>query len=75
MIPIATLAITIAAGGEAGAVFRRLSEAICQAAGDLPDRNPTGASAVLTFDNSPSSGSVSVQVSGAGLPTQPVYRV
>lgn len=48
---MASVTITIAAGGEAGAVFRRLAKQIEKAAANLPDRNPTGASTVLTIDN------------------------
>lgn len=72
---MATLAVTIAAGGEAGAIIRRLATVLNQAAIDIPDRNPTGSSIVLTFDNAPSSGTASVQISGGNLGTGPTYRV
>lgn len=64
---MATLAITIAAGGEAGAFARRFGEAIQQAAGDLADRNPSGASVTITFDNAPSTGTASVAIAGGTL--------
>lgn len=67
MVQIATLAITIAAGGEAGAFARRLGNAIQQAALALPDRNPTGASVTITFDNGPATGTASVAIAGGGL--------
>lgn len=68
---MASVTVTIAAGGEAGAVFRKIGQAIEQAAGDLADRNASGASAVLTIDNAAGS-HCSVAVSGAGLTTRTV---
>jgi hypothetical protein len=59
---MATLAITIAAGGNAGQTLRRLAFQLQQAAAGVPDVVPTGASTVLTIDNAPSAGSASVQI-------------
>lgn len=64
MVKIATLTITIAAGGNAGATFRKLAARIEQATRDMPDINSTGASVVLTIDNAPSVGVATVQVTG-----------
>jgi hypothetical protein len=64
---MATVVVTIAAGGEAGATIRRFGEAVQQAAMLLPDRNPTGASVTMTIDNGPATGTVSVAVAGGGL--------
>lgn len=64
---MATVVVTIAAGNEAGATIRRFGEAIQQAAGDLPDRNPTGASVTMTIDNGPATGTVSVAIAGGNL--------
>jgi len=72
---MATLAITIAAGGNAGAQLRTLGNLIQKAATPLGDTNPTGASVVLTIDNAPSGGTASVVVSGGGLATQTTYFV
>lgn len=65
---MATVVVTIAAGGEAGAFVRRFGEAIQQAAGDLPDRNPTGASVTITIDNAPATGTASVAIAGGNMP-------
>lgn len=59
---MATLAITFTAGSETGAALRRLSDNIRAAAANVPDRCPTGASTVLTIDNAPATGNVSVQI-------------
>lgn len=62
---MATLAVTItAANGDAGYILRRLGKQIELAAASMPDRVTTGASTVLTIDNSPSAGTVSVQITG-----------
>lgn len=61
---MATLAITIPAGSDAGQILRRLSFQIQQAASTVPDKTPTGASVVLTIDNAPANGIASVAVSG-----------
>lgn len=71
---MATLTITVAAGGQAGAAFRKLAQRINEAASALPDANPTGADTVLTIDNGPSSGLASVQIT-AGPITSALYRV
>lgn len=73
---MASAAITWVAGSEAGAQMRRLATVIEQASLNLADRNPTGASVVLTINDAPGGGAVaSVLVSGGGLPTQPTYVV
>lgn len=59
---MATLTITVAAGGEAGATFRKLGAVLQNMASAMPDRNPTGASTVLTIDNAPATGTCSVQI-------------
>lgn len=64
---MATVVVTIAAGGEAGAFARRFGTAIQQAAAALPDRNPTGASVTITIDNAPATGTASVAIAGGGL--------
>lgn len=61
---MATLAVTIVAGGNAGATLRALAKRIEQAAAAVPDQVSTGASTVLTVDNAPATGVVSVQVTG-----------
>jgi hypothetical protein len=61
---IATLAITIAAGSDAGQILRRLAFQLQQAASGVPDKVPTGASTVLTIDNAPANGIASVQITG-----------
>lgn len=72
---MASAAITIAAGGNAGASLRALSKAIQKAASPLTDTNPTGASVVCTIADNPATGVASVVVSGGGLPTQTTYIV
>jgi hypothetical protein len=72
---MSTQAITIAAGGNAGAQLRLLGNLIQKAATPLGDTNGSGASVVLTIDNGPTGGVASVVVSGGGLPTQPTYIV
>lgn len=59
---MSTLAVTWTAGSETGASLRALSAAIEKMAGDVPDRVPTGASTVLTIDNGPATGNVSVKL-------------
>jgi hypothetical protein len=71
---MATLALTFAAGSETGALIRRLAMQLEMVANALPDRIPTGASTVLTIDNSPAAGTASVQVT-AGPYTTGVYQV
>ena len=70
---MATLAVTITAGNNAGASLRALAKAIEKAASPLGDTNGSGASVTLTIDNAPATGPASVVVAGAGLPTQPTY--
>lgn len=48
---MASVTITFTAGSEAGAVIRQIAGALEKVASPLPDRNPTGASTVLTIDN------------------------
>jgi hypothetical protein len=48
---MATLTITIAVTGEAGAQLRGLANAIEKVASAVPDKSATGASTVLTIDN------------------------
>jgi hypothetical protein len=68
---MATLTLTIAAGGNAGSSLRAVGKAIEKAALNVPDVNGSGASVVMTIDNAPATGLASVVVTGAGLPTQP----
>jgi hypothetical protein len=65
---MATLAITFPINTEAGAKLRRLANQIEKTA-QIIGENPSGASTVLTFDNAPSNGVVSVQLT-AGPVTQ-----
>lgn len=48
---MASVTITFAAGSEAGACIRQMAHSLETVAAALPDRNPTGASTVLTIDN------------------------
>jgi hypothetical protein len=59
---MATVTVTFAAGAYAGAQLRQLSKAIQKVASNMPDQVGSGASTVLTVDNAPSSGTVSVQI-------------
>lgn len=59
---MATLALTWTAGSETGASLRALSAAIEKMSQSVPDRLPTGASTVVTVDNAPATGNVSVQI-------------
>jgi hypothetical protein len=61
---MATLTVTMAAGSETGAILRKLENVIESAAAGIPDRVPTGASTTFVIDNAPSTGTVSVQVTG-----------
>lgn len=73
---MATLVLTVAAGGEAGAVLRRLATVIDQAASVLPgDRNSSGASVTCTIDNAPSSGFATIAIAGAGLAATQTFTV
>lgn len=59
---MATLAVTIPAGGYAGSTLRKLGERIQEAAANVPDQVGTGASTVLTIDNAPATGVAGVQI-------------
>lgn len=59
---MATLTITYAAGANAGAQIRKLSQRLEELSLNVPDNASTGASTVLTIDNAPSSGTASVQI-------------
>jgi hypothetical protein len=59
---MASVTVTITAGSETGAILRRLAKQIDKMAATVPDRVSTGASTVLTIDNAPSTGVVSVQL-------------
>ncbi len=63
-----------AANGDAGAILRRLGKQIELIAGGMPDRVTTGASTVLTIDNAPAAGTVSVQIT-AGPYQSSLYQV
>jgi hypothetical protein len=65
---MATLAITFPINTEAGAKLRRLANQLEKTAQLIGD-NPGGASTVLTIDNGPTGGVVSVQLT-AGPVTQ-----
>jgi hypothetical protein len=60
---MATVTVTWTAGQTAGSGIRGLANALLKLAADVPDTNATGASTVLTIDNSTSSGEkCSVQI-------------
>lgn len=69
---MATVAITIAAGGNAGSSLRALALAIQRAAVNIPDTNSTGASVVCTISDAPATGVASVQITG-GPYQSPLY--
>lgn len=60
---MATVTVTFAINTHAGAQLRALAKAIEKVAAPVPDNVSSGASTVLTIDNAPSSGTVSVQIS------------
>ena len=66
---MATLAVTFTVGQEAGAKLRRLANQLEKTAQLIGDNNSSGASYVLTIDNAPSNGNVSIQLT-AGPVTQ-----
>ena len=66
---MATLAITFTAGSETGAQIRKMADQLERMAGDIPDRVSSGASTVLTFDNAPSTGTVSMQITAGPYQT------
>lgn len=57
---MATLTVTYPAGDNTGSSLRALAAAIEKMAAGVPDVVPTGASTVLTIDNAPATGRVSV---------------
>lgn len=59
---MATVTVTIPAGNETGAILRKLAANINQIAANVPDKVAGGASTVLTVDNGPATGFVSVQI-------------
>jgi hypothetical protein len=69
---MATLTITIAGNGNAGALYRRLAHQIEQAVRDMPDNPSSGASSVLTIDNG--TGTATVQIT-AGPYASALYPV
>lgn len=71
---MATQALTWTAGSETGASLRALAAAIEKMASGVPDRVPTGASTVVTVDNGPATGNVSVQIT-AGPYQSPLFIV
>ena len=71
---MATVTVTWTAGSYVGAELRRLANRIEKMAASVPDYVPTGASTVLTVDNAPATGHVSVQLT-AGPYTTSAYIV
>lgn len=59
---MATLTVSFTAGSETGALLRRLAKNIDRVAAGIPDKCSTGATTVLTIDNGPATGVVSVQI-------------
>jgi hypothetical protein len=55
---MASVTITLAAGTEQGALLRKLARRINEVAIDVPDRVSTGASTVLTIDNTTTGGGI-----------------
>lgn len=66
---MATLAVTFTAGSETGALIRKLADTLERMSGDIPDRVSSGASTVLTIDNAPATGTVSVQITAGPYQT------
>jgi hypothetical protein len=64
---MATLTINLPA--DSGAFLRQLARRITELAGDVPDQTPTGATNVLTIDNNPGAGSVSIQITSGAYQT------
>lgn len=71
---MATLAITVAAGANAGSILRRLAAQIENMSIAVPDQVSTGASTVITVDNAPGTGTCTVQIT-AGPYTSGLYVV
>jgi hypothetical protein len=61
---MASVTITLAAGSETGAILRRLAKQIDKMAATVPDKCHSGASSTIVVDNAPSTGVVSVQITG-----------
>jgi hypothetical protein len=61
--------ITINLPADAGGFLRSLSKRIQELSFDIPDQTPTGAANVLTIDNNPGAGTLSVQVTSGAYPT------
>jgi len=60
---VASVTLTVAAGGDFGSQLRQLARAIEEVAMSVPDKVSTGASSVLTIDNAASGAALcSVQV-------------
>lgn len=68
---MATLTVTIPAGGQAGSVLRKLAKNLDKLASGMPDVVAGGASTVLTINNAPSTGTVSVEVTAGPYPKGP----
>lgn len=51
--------------------MRAFADAIRKAVAHMPDKNATGASTVVTFDNAPSTGVASVQVTAGPYSLMP----
>lgn len=66
---MATLAVTINANANAGATLRKLANRLVEIAADIPDNASTGAATVLTVDNAPGAGTVSVQITAGPYPS------
>jgi hypothetical protein len=58
---------------ESGAALRRMALALEQLAQQLPDKQATGATTVLTVDNAPSSGWSTVQLTAGPITTAAVF--
>lgn len=66
-MPVATVTINLPTDG--GAFLRQLAKRIHELSLDLPDQTPSGAANVLTIDNNPGQGTVSVQVTAGSWQT------
>jgi hypothetical protein len=64
---MATLAVTLPADG--GGFLRSLAKRIAELSYDLPDQTPTGTPNVLTFDNAPGQGTLSIQITSGAYQT------
>lgn len=61
--------VTINLPSDAGAFLRQLGRRLIEVAGEIPDQTPTGATHVMTIDNNPGAGSVSVQITAGAYQT------